>query len=219
MKDLSILQEYLICAVNEKGKISGFSTEKLVCFVAGGLLELKQENSIMFDDKKIVVTGLLPDHKEYLKSLYDYIQKKSPVKIVKILEEYNYSVTDKRFNELLDAVGSSLERLGLVETKPAGIFGNRTNYIPKKEAVNYVIDKVRAEVLEEGEITDEVAALVILLDRSKSLTYYFSEHEQKEMKVKIAEIVDSPDGKIIKEMVEYVESMIVLMTSLIVSFS
>ena len=39
MQDLSITQEYYICAVNEKGRISDFSTERLVCFVAAGLAE------------------------------------------------------------------------------------------------------------------------------------------------------------------------------------
>lgn len=43
MRDLSITQEYLICAMHGKGKISGFNVEKLVCVVASGLLELKME--------------------------------------------------------------------------------------------------------------------------------------------------------------------------------
>ncbi len=37
MQDLSITQEYYICAVNEKGPHFDFSTERLVCFVAAGL--------------------------------------------------------------------------------------------------------------------------------------------------------------------------------------
>ena len=33
MQDLSITQEYYICAVNEKGRISDFSTERLVFWI------------------------------------------------------------------------------------------------------------------------------------------------------------------------------------------
>ena len=43
MKDLSIIQEYTICAVNEKGKFPALSTEKAVCFVTAGILELRLE--------------------------------------------------------------------------------------------------------------------------------------------------------------------------------
>ena len=48
MKDMTLTQEYFICAVNGKGKISGFSTEKQVCLVAAGLLELQMEGCICF---------------------------------------------------------------------------------------------------------------------------------------------------------------------------
>ena len=59
MQDLSITQEYYICAVNEKGRISDFSTERLVCFVAAGLLDLQlegvnsRERQLMNIQKKI----------------------------------------------------------------------------------------------------------------------------------------------------------------------
>lgn len=57
MQDLSITQEYYICAVNEKGRISDFSTERLVCFVAAGLLDLQLEGCLSLDKKNVTVTG------------------------------------------------------------------------------------------------------------------------------------------------------------------
>ena len=53
MKDMTLTQEYFICAVNGKGKISGFSTEKQVCLVAAGLLELQMEGCICIDKKQV----------------------------------------------------------------------------------------------------------------------------------------------------------------------
>ena len=52
MKDMTLTQEYFICAVNGKGKISGFSTEKQVCLVAAGLLELQMEGCICIDKNR-----------------------------------------------------------------------------------------------------------------------------------------------------------------------
>ena len=57
MKDLSITQEYMLCAMNEKGKISGFDTNKLVCMVASGLLELQMADCIQLEKKKVMVTN------------------------------------------------------------------------------------------------------------------------------------------------------------------
>ncbi len=219
MQDLSITQEYFICALNEKGRISGLSTEKLVCLVAAGMLEMQLENCITINKKEVNVTGELPAGRDYLKPLYDYINQSKAVKIEKIMEAYNYSFTDKRLDELVGAIGSSLTMLGLVETAQAGLLGSKKSYIPKKNTINGVIDMVRAELLENGEVTDDVAALVVLLDKSKSINKYFSEFERKEINTKLTAIINSPNGNMVKSMVEHVNNMISIMLVLMVAYS
>ena len=51
----------------------------------------------------------------------------------------------------------------------AGLLGKKQGYLPTREAINAVVDLVRAELLEEGEVTEDVAALVILLEQGKCL--------------------------------------------------
>lgn len=218
MKDLSITQEYLICAVNSKGKISGFGSEKLICLIASGLLELQLEDCIKIDKKRVTVTNNLPDEKLYLKPLYDFVNQQKPVKLEKILEAYNYSFKDRGY-ELVNTIGASLKDLGLVEVTRTGIFGNKNAYIPNANAVHYVVDMIRAEFLEDVEVTEDIASLIILLDKSKVLKTYFSEYEQKEIKKKLKEITNSDTGKSIKDMVNNVEYMITMMNDLIVAYS
>ncbi|HGF8331697.1 MULTISPECIES: GPP34 family phosphoprotein [Bacillota] len=218
MKDLSITQEYLICAVNSKGKISGFGSEKLICLIASGLLELQLEDCIKIDKKRVTVTNNLPDEKLYLKPLYDFVNQQKPVKLEKILEAYNYSFKDRGY-ELVNTIGASLKDLGLVEVTRTGIFGNKNAYIPNANAVHYVVDMIRAEFLEDVEVTEDIASLIILLDKSKVLKTYFSEYEQKEIKKKLKEITNSDTGKSIKDMVNNVEYMITMMNVLIVAYS
>lgn len=218
MKDLSITQEYLICAVNSKGKISGFGSEKLICLIASGLLELQLEDCIKIDKKRVTVTNNLPDEKLYLKPLYDFVNQQKPVKLEKILEAYNYSFKDRGY-ELVNTIGASLKDIGLVEVTRTGIFGNKNAYIPNANAVHYVVDMIRAEFLEDVEVTEDIASLIILLDKSKLLKTYFSEYEQKEIKKKLKEITNSDTGKSIKDMVNNVEYMITMMNVLIVAYS
>lgn len=218
MKDLSITQEYLICAVNSKGKISGFGSEKLICLIASGLLELQLEGYIKIDKKKVTVTNNLPEERLYLKPLYDFVNQQKPVKLEKILEAYNYSFKDRGY-ELVNSIGASLKDLDLVEVTCAGIFGNKNAYIPNSNAVHYVVDMIRAEFLEDVEVTEDIASLIILLDKSKLLKIYFSEYEQKEIKKKLKEITNSDTGKSIKDIVNTVEYMITMMSVLIVAYS
>ena len=219
MRDLSIAQEYMICAVNTKGKISGFSTEKLVCFIAAALLELQLENCVKIDKKRVTVIDSLPEEKQYLKPLYDFLDQSKPVRLEKIVETYNYSMTDKKLNELFNSIGTSLNHIGLAKVVKTGISGRRNAYIPTAEAVHYAIDMIRAELLENVEITEDIASLVILLEKSKTLKVYFSKYEQNEIKKKIREITNSDTGKMIKAMIDYVENMIAVMSTFMVLYS
>lgn len=113
MQDLSITQEYYICAVNEKGRISDFSTERLVCFVAAGLLDLQLEGCLSLDKKNVTVTGPLPAGRAYLKPLYEFLAEKGTMKPEKVMEAYTYSLSDKHIDALMGSVGTSLEEMGL----------------------------------------------------------------------------------------------------------
>ena len=158
MKDLSITQEYMLCAMNEKGKISGFDTNKLVCMVASGLLELQMADCIQLEKKKVMVTNSLPENKAYLHPLYDFINQGRPVKVEKIIEEYNYSFSDKKLKDFMGAVGDSLADIGRVSiTESNGIFGRKKSYVPSGDAIHYVIDMIRAELMEDQEITEDIA--------------------------------------------------------------
>lgn len=215
MKDLTITQEYMICALNEKGKMSEMlGVEKIVCFVTSGLLEMKLEGCIVMEKKKVCVISDLPEKLAHLKPLYDYINRYESVKIEKIIEEYTYTFTDKRFYELVDSVGKSLAEINMAEEIEKGILGKRKYYIPTKDAVHYVIDMIRSELLEEGEITEDIVLLTILLAKGKIIKKYFSEYEQKEMKLRLKEILNSADGHMVQEMIDHIENMIYTMTVL-----
>ena len=197
MKDLSIIQEYTICAVNKNGKFPAFSVEKAVCFVAAGILELRLEKCISIDGKKLDITGELPANRQYLKPLYNVIAQKAPVRLERVIEAYNYCLTHKHSDQLMESVGISLMQLGLAKEGRTGLLGSKKSFIPTQEAVHSVVEMLR-----------EAATLVILLEKGKCLKPYFSQFEQKEIKKKLRELIDSPEGKLVKDMVSYIECLI-----------
>lgn len=208
MKDLNLIQKYLICAVNEKGKLTSFSIEKGICFLAGGLLQLQLDECIAVEKKLITVTAPLPEKSSNLKPLYDYLNKPKPVKLEKLLEAYHFSFGNKRVCELLDSVGASLAEMGLSETTKAGLFSGRKGCLPKEETITGVVDQMRAELLEEGEVTEDTLALTALLEKSGLLKGYFSKFEQKQLKGRLAEIKNSKTAMLIRQMVDYIELLI-----------
>ena len=206
MKDLSIVQKYMVCTVNDKGVFPFASVEeRTLGLVAGALLELQMEGCIAVDGKKVSVAGALPQDKGYLKPLYDFIREKQSVKLYVVVDAYNFSWTDKRINELRDAVGGSLVQLGAASACKAGLLGKQAGYLPGPETVRSVVEQMRAELLEEGPVSDETAVLVALLERVKCLKAYFSAFEQKEVRQKIEALTQSPEGKMVRDMMTYLQ--------------
>ena len=203
MRDLTLSQEYLLCAVNEKGRLPHLGVERTVCLVAAALLELQLEGCVAVDKKYVTVTGPLPEGQAHLRPLYAFVNRPKPIRKEKLLEEYTYTVTDAQRDELLESIGRSLADLGLVQPVKVGLLGKKKGYAPTPEAISGVVDMIRAELLEEGEITEP----------------YFSAFEQKQMKQRLRALGESPTGKMVQEMVEYVENMMAIAVGLIAVYS
>lgn len=188
MKDLSITQEYMICTVNGKGAIPGYNQKAAACLIVSGLLEMQLAKCISINDKKISVCAELPGHMAYLKPLYNVINQRKTMKVEKAVEAYTIAFTNKKLHELTDALMESLKESEVVEPVKAGLLGSKDSYAPKKDIVTGIIEKIRAELLEDGEISEDVIALTALMEKAGNLKDYFSKYEQKELKSKIEAI-------------------------------
>ena len=168
MKDLSILQKYMVCTVNEKGVFPFASVEeRILGLVAAGLLELEMEGCITIRGRKISVAGGLPSRRTYLEPLYAFIREKQEVKVDVVVDAYNFSWTDKRLKALWGAVGESLVEAEAASPCKAGLLGKQTGYQPAPGVVQSVVEQMRAELLEDGPVCDDTAALVVLLEQVK----------------------------------------------------
>ncbi|EHQ90511.1 GOLPH3/VPS74 family protein [Desulfosporosinus youngiae] len=210
MKNLSITQEYVLCSLNKKGNFPTLSIKIPVCVVASGLIELLLNNCIKIDEnKKLCVISDLGAEQVYLKSLYDSLNKPKPIKIQEIALEYNLSFTSKKLNVLVADIGNSLADRDCVTPEKGGIFGNGFYFIPNPDEVDRVIQKIRAELLESGTVSDETIALVSLLEEGGQIKNYFSKYESEQLKVRLKEIKKAPSNQLLKQMLDYVDSFMI----------
>lgn len=209
MKDLSVSQSYLICTLKENGKLPVLSAEIPVCLLAGGLIDLMFAKCIAVgEDKKLCITGELGEENQYLKSLYTFIKESKPMKVETLASEYAFTFSDKRLKLLIRDVGDSLADLGYVTTENLERLGRTPCFFPDKKIVDNVIQGIRAELLEDGAVSDNIIALVSLMDKSNLIKNYFSRYEKDELKGRLKEIKNSTSNKLVKEMVDYTETLI-----------
>ncbi|HJC90862.1 MAG TPA: GPP34 family phosphoprotein [Candidatus Mediterraneibacter excrementigallinarum] len=210
MKDLSVTQQYLLCVLGKRGKFATFEIEKVMCLSTAGLLELLLDEIVELDDKKLSVKSALPIEKSYLSSIYNFIVQKQPVKFQKVIEYYSVTFTDRNINELLTAVGESLVQEGCAVREKGGIFGGKTVYIPDEKELDGVVQNIRAELLEEGELSEDIVALTALLEKSGDLMRYFSAYEKKSIRSRLKEIKESPQNEMIQKVSEYIDTLFMM---------
>lgn len=211
MKNLSLTQQYLLCVLKKNGKLPAFGIEKTLCLSASGVLELLMENILSFDGKKLTVQSPLSEEKAYLRPVYQVVERKQPVKFESIVEYFSLTFTDKHMNELLDSIGASLVKKGCVQREEkGGLFAGKDVYIPNEADVDSVVQSIRAELLEDGELSEDVVALTMLLYKSGDLQQFFSAYEKKDLKQRLKEIKNDPKNEMVKKTVEYIDSLLCL---------
>ncbi len=210
MKNLSFTQEFFLCALKPQGSTTlTHSTESSTCLLAGGLLELLMDGYISIDDKKMFVNKDLSSDKMYLTPIYELIKTNKPMKNEAIAEKYAFDF--KRPNELFQSVGYSIVEDGyVVEESNQGLFKNKVRFLPNESEVTKVVEKLRAEFLEEGNASDEAIVLGALLNKSGLIKKYFSKYEMQKLNDRIKEIKQSEAGALIKQLVDYIDTWITI---------
>ncbi|MDR2163519.1 MAG: GPP34 family phosphoprotein [Clostridiales Family XIII bacterium] len=201
MDTLSFTQEYYLCAINDKGNIPALDMEVPVCLLAGGMMELTRQGYVSYDEKKrFVIAKPWDDALPYLKPLYDKVASfKKPQKIEGVVGAYEVSLQEP-FPELLAAFGASLTAAGYADQlNDQGLLKNKTRYAPKPEAVTRIIEKIRAEFLEDGVISDDTLCLAALLDGSHLIRRYFSKFEADALKKRLKEVRGSEAYALLKK--------------------
>lgn len=214
MKDLSFTQEFFLCALKTKGSTTlTNSIENATCLLAGTLLELLMGGYIEIDTKnKVQIKQALLPEKEYLSSIYEFIQNNKPMKVETIAEKYAFDF--KMPDQLFQLVARSLVKDGVAEEESCrGLLKNKSCFIPKETEVTKVIEKLRAEFLEQGEISDEVVVLGALLNKSGLIKKYFSKYEVQRLSERLKEIKYSEAGILIKKLVDYIDTWFVIIST------
>lgn len=210
MNSLSISQKYLLCALSSKGKIPALSFERIIAMAAAGVVDLMIDGVVETDGKKLSVKKPLLTDKSYLSHIYNYIEKKQPVSFKTVIEHFSVTFTGKNSDELIDSIGGSLVTVGCAKQEKRGIFGNKNAYIPDEKAVDNIVQNIRAEILEDGELTEDIAALTVILDKTGALMKFFSAYEKKAVKQRLKEIKNNPENKEIAKLINYVEELMVV---------
>lgn len=201
METYLISEEFILLSENAKLKMSFLGNKKVKEMYAVGALfyDLLVLDLIQFDDKGKVVAKE-PKKKlnnKALNMLYELICEEKPKKFRKWISTFN--IPSKNRVKIFELLNENLDN--------------------KASKQDMIVQRLRAELLEPGKVTEETVILALLLTSSKILKRYFSDYEIKEVGLKIKEFKKESPGKwksiaMISKEIDYMD--IIILTSAVV---
>ncbi|WP_040207505.1 hypothetical protein [Neobacillus jeddahensis] len=206
MKELRFAQNFSLIALNAQDSLHLTTTKKvsLRCMAAAAILEIYLDNGfsrtgeILSFTKQDLGHSSMPSYQE--KVLKTLLGKKEVISgtlshyLTKVLR-----LSKGHLKEMEQAFAASLEEAQAIEEIPAllgcdlefvtaGI--SMKEYRSHPELYTRLIESLRAEILEEGTMTDEAILMLWLLRESSCLYDLFSREELKRVAVQIQQLLE-----------------------------
>jgi len=145
MSGLTLSEKYMLCALNEKGKMSTFrGTQVETALTAAGLIDLLDSGCCRQADFRIAAVNSPGSGLAHLETLYDTVAEKPRGASAASLASA-YACGGRRYRALLYGTGESLADRGYVRIG-ASRFG-RDLYYPEPDAVRGVLDRTRGALM------------------------------------------------------------------------
>ncbi|MDF2724308.1 MAG: hypothetical protein K0Q59_3983, partial [Paenibacillus sp.] len=183
---LSIPQEFVLLALDrETNKLkSMFRMHVGLYTVMACIVELSIHGNVTFeDDDTIRIASSAPTGEKYLDRVLEIIAAEKPKKLKGWVSYFYYF----RHREIYKMVIESLVDKGIltIENTEVLFVVPVKKYSDVANARNHIVEKIRAECLEPGNVEQRTLALVLFLNTKSMLNDYFSDYEQKTLKKKL----------------------------------
>lgn len=216
MNRTSIAQQYFMLTIDKNGCMPPMRKQECNAgLVAAGVMDLLLSHAAVMEKKKITVVDALPHTLEHLASLYAYLAEK-PRSTDNLMQYYLMS-TGSRIRQLTADIGESLFAAQAVTKAVSGLFVKQTVYIPEPDQKDELADALRTAVMQGDSMSPHDAALLCLLQETKSLNQYFSKQENAAWKTTWRTIKRDPQNKTLADMVRQIDNMTALLAFWVVN--
>ena len=115
--------------------------------------------------------------------------KKSEVSIKNIIKSICFSFSEKKKKAIIEPLKMQMSENEIISLqKKKMIFRNKKIITLNDASLSAIIEEVRAELLEDGSLTDDIILLASLLNSTKFLKNIFSKYEKEKIKDRLVEI-------------------------------
>ncbi|CAN7654163.1 GOLPH3/VPS74 family protein [Paenibacillus sp. LjRoot56] len=186
LQNLSLPQEFVLLALDrDTNKLNSIFRMHIGLYtVMACIVELSINGNVTFDnDDTVRISNSASAGEKYLDRLLEIMIAENPKKL-KAWVSYFYYFKQR---EIYKMVIESLVDKGVLEIEDTEVLFivPAKKYKDVANTRNHIVEKIRAELLENGNVEDYTVALVLFLNTKSMLKDYFSDYEQKMLKQKL----------------------------------
>jgi hypothetical protein len=186
LKNLSIPQEFVLLALDrETNKLKSIFRMHIALYtVMACIMELSISGKVTFeDDDTVRISNSASTGEKYLDRLIEIMTAEKPKKLKEWVSYFYYF----KQREIYKMVVESLVDKGVLEIENTEVLFvvPVKKYSDVANTRNHIVEKIRAELLEQGNVEEHTLVLVLFLNIKNMLNDYFSDYEQKNLKQKL----------------------------------
>lgn len=204
-----------------------YETELTSHLLVSMIIEMMLDGNLEVNNKsKVRLTDKIPTS-NYNIQLYNAIKEGKFTGILKKSDEIPfkdiislvcYSFSNKTMKSIVEPLKEKMvedELISLEEKK--GLFGNKEIIIINDNKFNNVVEEVRAEILENGNLTDDIILLSSLLNATKFLKNIFTKYEKERLESRLKEIKQTEISEKVKIAQDVIDEMSATMATIILT--
>ncbi|KFM99973.1 GPP34 family phosphoprotein [Bacillus clarus] len=191
LKELTIPQEFALLALDrETNKFKAIFRQHVELYTTMAcLVEVSLKSKVKFEeDDTVTILDITPTGDKSLDRLLEIIKSEKTKKIKKWASYfYNHMFKQREIYKLVIETLVEKEILKVENTEILFVI-EKKHYVDVDNTHNYIVEKIRAELLEGGNVEFNTVVLVLFLEQKKMLHDDFSDYERKALKQKIEQL-------------------------------
>lgn len=218
LNNANITEKFALCMLQEKKNL--YAERVKPYLIASMIIEMLLNGNLEITDKdKVVLCDKMPTI-NYNKKLYEIIKdmKKDKVSLRIILSSICFGFSTKNLKSIIALLKDRMleNELITLETKK-GLVGYKEVINADENKFKDTIEEIRAEFLENGNLTDESILLASLLNSTKFLKSIFNKYEKEKLNMRLEEIKDTEIAEKVKVAQATINTMNAIITAMMVN--
>lgn len=194
MDGLNYTQEFVLCVLNQKPKLSAFKDRKVAaCLLLSEIVELLRAGAMeLTPANRMVVAQVTKAPADYLVPLTEDIKKRQPESVNNYVRDAVLSVRKRRVTKIAEAICDSLVKAGYLEVDHKTYYDNQT-------LTDRILTQLYQDAIAKKEPSEKNSMLAILLVNSGLVHQIFPKQEAETIELRLKEVMKSDQYHLISD--------------------